>query len=353
MWLDDLFEAFHNRIALNPDRISRAQSAYSNLESFLKDDAPLSAAFVDLFKQGSLAINTATRPLEERQEFDLDTVFILDASKVPGDPGSPHELIAWIARRLREHEDYIGKVTERKRCVRITYAGEFHVDVVPARLTGGILDPLQIPSKKEGWRLSHPRGYVNWALSIDTATNKRFSRVTTILKFWRDFRFGLESRPKSILLTTLVGTYIPREGNSTAEALVVAMESLSRFLDEQLFVPFVANPALPNENLARDWTAEQCDLFGDRLRAAASKARKALMLAGTDRERSIQEWIGLFGEKFPRLTSDDGKRLAEASRTGSLFVTAGGGLEDVQPPKGVSTPVPPHRFYGASSAEKH
>lgn len=118
MWLEKLFETFHRKVKLNPDRVERIESAYTTLQSFLKEDGPLSAVFLDLFKQGSFAINTAIKPVDEQREFDLDAVFVLDVPQLPWNRQSPSEAIAWVARRLRENRDYAGKISERKRCVR-------------------------------------------------------------------------------------------------------------------------------------------------------------------------------------------------------------------------------------------
>src|SRR2546422_1581875 len=149
MWLDDVFAAFHNRIALNSDRADQVRSANANLARFLRQDAPLSSAYLDHFLQGSLAINTAIRPVDESEEFDSDSVFVLDLSKRPANKRSPADVIAWIAVRLRQNPDYEGKIQERTRCVRIKYAGLFHVDLVPDR---------------KSTRLNSSHGYISYAV---------------------------------------------------------------------------------------------------------------------------------------------------------------------------------------------
>ncbi len=350
MWLDQLFEMFDNRIRLNPERLDRVASAYANLTAFIKDDPPLADVYIALFQQGSVAIDTAIKPPKEGDEFDVDAVFLLNIAKRPGDKQTPHEVISWIAERLRKNRHYEGKVHERARCVRIVYAGDFHVDVVPARLVGMRNNCIEVPSKTEGWRRTNPKGYVDWALMTNDVTQGQFVRVVRLIKYWRDVRFGNESKPKSIILTTLLGQHVPRTSTSTAEALVVAMEGLSASLESALFVPTIPNPSLPEENLARDWIPSAFDLFRERFGAATQRARKAYDLARSDRDRSTREWIALFGESFPRLTGRDGKNLNTAvSKAVASVAPSGKVLFRDDEKRGVE--IRPHRFYGTENPQ--
>src|SRR5438552_11877277 len=160
-WLDELFEIFDERIGLDKTRLSRVRSAYSSLEKFIRDDGPLSEVFVDLYPQGSVALNTAIKPQKDGQEFDADAVFVLDITKRPADKRSPQEVIAWVASRLRNRPQFEGTVRERARCVRIDYAGDFHLDVVPGYLAG-LSGVIFVPDKAMGWRRSNPKAYVAW-----------------------------------------------------------------------------------------------------------------------------------------------------------------------------------------------
>lgn len=346
MWLDDAFGTFDTQVKLNRDRTEKIESAYENLASFIKDDRPLSEVYLDLFQQGSFAGDTAIRPLDEKEEFDLDCVLVLDVSKRPPDRRTPQEIIRWIASRLRCNRHYEGKVHERTRCVRIVYAGEFHVDVVPARCISDLRSPLEIPSKTDGWRRTHPRGYLTWVREIDRHSEGRFCHVVRCMKFWRDLRCGHESRPKSILLTTLLGNHFVDVKGSVSTSFVRTLEHLREVLDNTFFVPSVPNPALPDEDLSRDWNEDAFDLFRERLGVATKTARKALDLSEEDKEKSLREWIHLFGDKFPRFTAEDGARHRAAVAAGSLFVGSGGKVTQSGAEERRAVGVPPHRFYG-------
>jgi hypothetical protein len=347
MKLDKHFDKFHSNIKLNPDREERIKSAYRNLKSFIENDGPLSEAALDLFLQGSVAINTAIRPSEEGTEFDADAVFVLDLKKLPSDKQSPQDVIAWVATRLRDNPLYEGKVRERPRCVRIEYAGDFHLDVVPARLVAGRIDILEVPDKENRrWQLSNPLGYAEWASDVDLNSNGKFNRIVKMLKRWRDLRFTEQSCPKSILLTTLLGNHASSGYSSDAEALVATMESLVRELEPVQSVPFVGNPSLPEENLARDWTQEDFETFKNKFSAATKQAREALDEG--NKEKSIKRWIDIFGDSFPKLTEEDAKTMTEAVKAVAAFVTSTGRLSVGEPKSETSVVIPRHRFYGAS-----
>lgn len=347
MKLDKHFEKFHSNIKLNPDRKKRIQSAYSNLQAFVENDGPLSEVKLDLFLQGSYPINTAIKPLEEGKEFDVDAVLVLDLVKRPSDKQNPQAVIAWVASRLRENPHYEGKVRERPRCVRIEYAGDFHLDIVPARLNGSGPGPLEVPDKEDGiWRSSHPEGYVEWADDVDLNSGRKFNRIVKMLKHWRDLKFGQESGPKSILLTTLLGNHMANGYSSDAEALVITMETLVDYLHGYLLVPRAANPSLPEENLARDWMQEYFDLFKERFKVATKKARTAL--DEENRDKSLKLWIELFGDSFPKLTEEDAAKATEAIKVGGAYVTSVGRLSFEKTANEVSTPIQGHRFYGGT-----
>lgn len=346
MKLNNHFNRFHCRISLNPDRKARIDSAYSNLESFASRDGEISKILYGLFKQGSYVIGTAVKPVKSDQEFDVDVVLALNLLARPEDQRDPEQVIEWLAERLRKESSYRGKVRKEKRCVRIKYAGEFHLDVVPAYCNGDTTHPVQVPEKKNGvwrWRLSHPKGYIEWCRRMQDASNGKFARVAKMVKWWRNVKFGKDSAPKSIVLTTLLGHHIAKGCSSDAEALVVTMESMNTYVSSQYLVPIIANPSLGNENLARDWKQEQFELFKRRWGASTEKAREAYDEG--DKGRSISLWREVFGDAFPKLTAEEAKRMEAIARAGTGYVTSKGRVVSEKPGE-VHVSVPPHRYYG-------
>lgn len=114
-----------------------------------------------MFAQGSTAIGTTVKPKRD-DEFDLD--FVL---QVEGWNGSPMALCNAVYSRLSAHGMYSSKLKPMRRCVRIEYAGEFHLDIVPAVLIASPTPTniLITDSNTQSWTSSNPKGFARWFLN--------------------------------------------------------------------------------------------------------------------------------------------------------------------------------------------
>lgn len=303
--LNGHFRKFHQNISLDDGRVQRIQSAHTKLREIVRNDGPLSRVLYDVFLQGSFRNNTAIRPL--KGEFDVDVVLVLDAT----DPDSwlkskqdPDDVLNWVADRLRKQAHYRSNnitIRRRKRCVRLVYAGDFHLDVIPAHCDGNLDNPLEVPDREANeWIWSHPKGYTSWCEGMNKRTNGRFTRVTKMLKWWCRQKFDPKRAPRSIVLQTLIGQHIPDSPSSDAEALVCTLENLNEWLQSRLVLlsaPSVYNPSLRNEDLAGDWSAKDFELFRRRVESATKKACEAFLEGDT--EKSAHLWRDLFGNAFP------------------------------------------------------
>ncbi len=305
--LNGHFQKFHTNISLDDSRVERIRAAHTKLRELVQNDRPLSNVLYEVFLQGSFRNNTAIRPL--KGGFDVDVVLAIDAT----DPSSgwwrgkrdPEEVLNWVARRLRDQPHYQSHgvtVARRRRCVRLIYAGDFHLDVIPAHSDGNLENPLEVPDREASrWIQSHPKGYTEWCEKVNKRTNGKFTRVTKMLKWWCRQKFDSNRAPRSIVLQTLIGTHMPNNPSSDAEALTYTLVHLNKWLQSQwldsLGAPAVYNPSLRGENLARGWDLEDYQLFKRRVLSATKKACEAFL--EEDTEKSVRLWRELFGEKFP------------------------------------------------------
>jgi len=221
-----------------------------------------------------LRLDTTVKPIG-RNEYDLDLVCQLQIAWVRFDPKAVLEL---VERRLAEHETYRTMITTLKRCVRLTYANQFHMDILPAAPdppTG--LTCVRVPDRKLAeWKHSNPIGYAEWfeeraALRVtemakvvepipapgDLATKPPLKIAVQILKRWRDVRYlrTPDLAPISIVLTTLAATHYEGE-----DSPVVA---LTRIVDRIVAaIPvhgrlIVLNPRNPREDLSERWDTDK------------------------------------------------------------------------------------------------
>jgi hypothetical protein len=341
MKLNAHFEAFHNSISLDQTRVERIKAAHISLREILEKDEDIKDVFFDSFLQGSYTIGTALRPKND-EEFDVDVVLVLDIIKKFGHLPDSSLVIEWLLKRIVSYEKYKGKAKARRKCVRIDYADGFHIDVLPAHEPGGRVIGIQVPPD---WMISNPSGYKTWCENINAATDRKFTRVTKYLKWWRNLKLGQDSSLKSIVLTTLVGEHLTKAFSSDAEALVECMESMNRYIQDQFVVPTVWNPSLPMgmENLARDWKHSDFADFKKKLQNEVVIARAAL--DEEDREKSIRLWAIVLGEKFCGSVVENAKAMNTAIKQGTAVITSGS-LSGVRTTRQHEIPVIPVRQYG-------
>jgi len=300
--LRQAFERYLERITLDRTRTNRITSAYGALECAVSDDAPIQGIARGIYLQGSFAHGTCVRPT--RGAFDVDVVLALDANEdgflgIP-ERRNPEELLRWLADRLRICTPATSSIMQRRRCIRIQYADEFHLDVVPAHCRKSLESALYVPDRRaQDWTESHPRGLSRWCERLESRTHGQFTSVVKVFKRWRDLVFADGRGPRSIVLEALVGRFIPTDCDSTAEAVAETADAILEFLNDHVFFPYTVslpNPSLEDEDLTRDWSNDDCSLFRKRLVTLARRVNDAF--EEDDRDRSALLWRDALGPDF-------------------------------------------------------
>src|SRR3984893_14811491 len=228
--LDDLLRLVCEDLQLPSSRYDDAVNRYQAVCNWLEAEGSVVAIFnPTLYPQGSMKIGTTVKPFG-RDEYDLD--FVCEFRFAVNKLQSPLQLLKLLESRLREHEVYRSILEIKNRCVRLNYANEFHLDILPAcpdPTVGGSC--LFIPDRKsQAWKHSNPRGYADWfesrcelalkaliesrrlmakaePIPAQEATEEKaiLKRVVQLLKRWRDVRYQREPKlaPISMVLTTM------------------------------------------------------------------------------------------------------------------------------------------------------
>lgn len=292
-------------ITLNPGRDQKIQAYTKSIQRFAHDDAVIGAyRLFDPFVHGSYEYNTAVRPVGDI-EYDLD--MILPLQKGFFEDRNPSEILTHVARRLRGK---YATVSQGRRCVRVSHADGFHVDVVPAMCPSGNTGPIWIPDKDSGNLIqSHPVAIVSWVAGLNAAACNRFAASVRILKRWRDDKFSSGRRPKSLLLTVLAGraleTSLQRHAelapflrNPTTDwptyfrALLLSMEVFHRQVGARFLVPGV------NDDIAARWPADARASFEDKF-SSMLRHSEAAFESPTERG-ALTAWGRALGPSFPR-----------------------------------------------------
>jgi hypothetical protein len=343
--LDVLLDLVAVKLELTPTQYQDAVRKYGAVGAWLSAPGTLLASLSpDIYPQGSLRLQTTVRP-RSHEEYDLDIVCQLAL-----DPRSvlPAEVYQALGRRLRENALYAPILEQKNRCWRLNYAGQFHMDVLPA-----CPDPTEpgtavvVPDREAAcWKASNPKGFATWfdsrkvvvkaleraaameplPLPKEVLEKSPLQRGVQLIKRQRDQAFADDALvPASIVLTTLAAEAY--EGQAwTSEAVSRYLMDVAQRIEASGGVPFrVVNPTNPAELLSERWEStpgaykEFCrqlrifeGLWMDLLKAQTLHQMSALLMR-------------LFGEDVTnKAVGEYSSLLAKARQGGSVGTRAGG-----------------------------
>ena len=318
-----------------------------------------------LFPQGSAALLTLNRPIG-RLEFDVD--FVL---KIVNVRWTAAQLYAALYYRLHDHDTYRDMLEAKNRCVRLNFAGKFHLDIIPGMIApGGDGEVIQVPDReRRDFTLSNPEGYIRWFKGRE-ATERTFegrlrifgkaaplpqpepvegksilSIATQLIKRRRDLMLDPNLEAPSIILTTMAG----KRYTGTPSIAVALREIVSAIAQELRAHPGqmieVVNPALPrHENFAeRIDTRTKYLAFCNFIDTLEAEINDVLRNGISD---------GRLGKMFGR--DEIAKSVVEFSRRHRALRDRGGltysrGRLNVVPPAvapAVVTKIPRHDYFG-------
>lgn len=362
--LDQLLDYSCRELQLSPTNHGEADTRYHAVSAWLSAaESPLYAYDPVIYPQGSFRIGTTVYPIG-RNEHDLDFVCEMN---VDWSRTSAVSALDAVEQRLRAHGTYAPMVERKKRCIRLNYAGAFHMDILPAAPeTVGNGTKVRVPDRKlEAWTPSNPKGYADWfeergrllgttllkdaqiepMPALQLAHEKTpLQRAVQLIKRARDRYFvrDPEGAPRSIVLTTLAGHAYGKQP-STAQALHDILASVNELAGKSPYGLEVRNPANSQEIISEHWMADVAayDAFRRWLQWFAAEWDKVLnagSVQATERQLSM-----LFGDEIVKAALRRHTADVETLRkSGRLNVTRAGALTGAA---GVSV-VRPNTFYG-------
>jgi hypothetical protein len=265
-----------------------------------------------VYPQGSFLLNTVVLPASA-DEYDVDTVCRREIPKESTTQAKLKREVGGVLAAYRSAHQHLfdgpSRLKEGKRCWTLRYpsALRFHLDVLPAIPNpDSPPDGILITDREfREWQRSDPRAFARWfkrqaetefiakrmvlaeaervppAAIPEWEVKTTLHRVVQVLKAHRNhhFRNDLDSRPASILITTLAA-HAYRGEEDLYDAVLNAAREMPQFVqrtDNGLWVP---NPVEPRENFADRWRyrpslATRCfewlERLDEDLRAAESR----------------------------------------------------------------------------------
>jgi hypothetical protein len=280
--LSTVLEQIASALDLDETRYKNADEKYRAVASWLENETGILAKYTPaIYAQGSFALGTVVRPLSH-DEYDLD--FVCELVGFTGDPKTIKEV---LRERLMENGHYQPPtLVEMKRCWRLNYQGDFHMDILPAKpsdLPSQTGSAIKIPDKElQQWFVSDPRGYAAWFSSqmetqfyhryqvMESLAEKQISdvpkyfikttlqQVVQLIKRNRDIVFQDDSddKPVSMIITTLAGLAygeLDLDWKGLFDTLLALLQEMPKFIKEKNGVYYVINPVNEKENFADKW----------------------------------------------------------------------------------------------------
>lgn len=296
-------EFLTNEVNLNQHRVDTLEKRVVTITSFLKMSETLKASFITAIPQGSYSHRTIIKPTPKKAIFDADVVVYLKPIK----DWEPKDYIQKIYELFSNSPTYKGKASRHTRCVKLNYAGEFHIDVVPCIRKGGLLGLQDFVCNKLTNKLESCSSveYSDWVKDKNKVVgNNGLIKSIRLFKYLRDHKQTFSV--KSILLTTLVASQVTGWdkylGTNDFKDLPTTFKNLfnrlNDWLDENESMPIVNNPVDDEENFNRHWDKNKYQNFKSQVKKYNAWANEAY--AEMDKAKSIVKWQKIFGDKFAK-----------------------------------------------------
>jgi hypothetical protein len=363
--LDYLLAQVADAVQLTATQYDKAKAHYEAVGAWLAaSGSPLALFQPTIYPQGSMRLGTTVKP-RGAVEYDLDLV-----CQVRRGAWTAMDLYHAVHDRLHDHETYRSKLKKKKRCLCLDYAGEFHLDIIPA-----VADPSRgpncvvIPDRKlTDWTPSNPRGYADWFEKQSIVLMERIAKAAAeplpanqpasqklplvlavqLMKRARDVVFdGADEAPRSVILTTLAGEHYPG-----GPCVVTAIVEVARAIQQRVRAATpgalkVVNPTNPDENFCDGMTADRHEALESFAKELEGRVLELTQLHG---ERLYAALEKLFdrptgeGEKPAAAALRRYAELLKSRRDSGTLTSSAAGLGVVAPVTGIR--VPRHTYFG-------
>ncbi len=371
---EDYLSALADELAISESRYEQASRSYTSLGEWLhRPESAVVEYNPQVYVQGSFRLGTAIRPLNDEEEYDVDSVCLLQSLGTKDLTQSELKtLVGDEIKAYRSAQNMVKPVREGRRCWVLDYAdgAQFHMDVVPSlpnaarqRIllessgfdlkwseTAMVITDLESPVYEvlsDDWQRSNPKGYAEWfRLRMSDIFERRrkvlaesmqasvedipdykvrtpLQSAIMILKRHRDgmFENRYDERPISVIITTLAAHAYNGE-DSIADALYSILVRMDSFIERHDNRCVIRNPSDPLENFADKWPQhpEREAAFFEWLQQArqdfgalAKQIEKRRMV------ESVRPYLGAVADRAAeRLGSPPGSMLQPATTAAAL-----------------------------------
>lgn len=321
MKLIKYFDAFmENTVNINDSRLSDLDARVKTLYEVLTDDDEIGEIVLAKMPQGSWAHKTIIKPIEGN-EFDADFLVLMKEQ----DDWAPRDYINNVYAALRRHGTYKDMTKKKDRCVRVVYANDCHIDIVPfIKLADG--RQVIVNHETDEWEETDPEGFTAWLKQQDEAASRRLRLVIRLVKYLRDHHMHFK-RSRSVVLTILLGgrvdatkkVFDPAYYGDLPTAFVHLLEDLNDWLQARPILPPLPDPSGAPNDFGHRWDQDSYDNLRKKVKQIAEDSRKAL--DEPNNTKSHELWQAVFGTDFKKPPSS-GSKSAVAVGGGAVAASA-------------------------------
>lgn len=375
MQVEKFLQSLVDELAISESRYEQAEASYKSLADwFHRDQSKVRNFDPAVYVQGSFRLGTAIRPINDAEEYDVDSVCELrNLSKNNLTQFDLKQLLGQEIKAYHSSKGMTKPVGEGRRCWILDYAdgAQFHMDIVPALPNGAeqrlllevahldarwadsaiAITDREIPTYKvmtADWPRSNPKGYADWfksrmavvlrrrkqvlvealrrrgvTASVETMPDYRvltpLQSAIMLLKRHRDNMFAGDPdlKPISVIITTLAA-HAYGEEDTIAGALFSILQNMDRYILHDGAKYLIPNPTDPLENFADKWEKEprKANAFFqwlDQARADFGRAAQATTLQAMNEAVSARMGVALTDRAVRRISGNGGGLLRAAS----------------------------------------
>jgi hypothetical protein len=238
--------------------------------------------------QGSYKLGTIIRTKHDTCDIDMGMYFFVQPNV------EPRTLLQNVNRALNDHTT--GSISIRRKCVRVNYAGDFHIDI-PVYYRDQIKNKQWLATKEYGWEESDPKLFWEW-FKHKTTSKPQLVRVIRYAKAWLNnyaVKTGRKA-PSGLALTIwYIKNFVPhqRDDASFFYSSLRLMGQLSGHVGSW----DCRMPVKPQDDLIIRVDEYQRRNFKEDLKQMLNDATRAVV--ANSKTEASEIWKSIFGKWFP------------------------------------------------------
>jgi len=327
-----LFLDFNQEITVPAAKIARLKQSRKNIEATIikyfqnKEGVSVPKFWI----QGSYKMGTMIRTKDDTCDADLGVYFLTKPTVTASTAQRyVHTAVSDITTAGAEH---------RKKCVRVIYSGDYHVDLPVYYKEANDTHP-SLAYKDNGWELSDPKEFYEWFKSKKDDKGQLL-RIIKYLKVWCNLRAF--KTPSGIALSVWGASYFvsnDRDDIAFLDTLKKIQSNLNANCDCYI-------PTTPQDNLTGKLDVNQKNKFKDALNSIITDGTAAI--ASKNQLAASKLWQNHLGDRFPDGADEDVDAKESSLRNTSGVILSGGAYTNrdghIQAVEGVKNQY--HRNYG-------